>query len=134
MDEAIARARTLVGVSRYYRDATLEMAPLVVNCITLWQWVVVEAYDLLLPERLLSLEHSVAQNELRAGDIVLTPQCPAWNGEDDWGHCGVLTHEGTVIHATRRRRKGNLVDGVREDLFRRFLWRGFLAARRLTFR
>ncbi|PIR47205.1 MAG: hypothetical protein COV07_00175 [Candidatus Vogelbacteria bacterium CG10_big_fil_rev_8_21_14_0_10_45_14] len=132
MKKAIALVRELAHTAKYEREATLHVAPQIVNCFTVWQWAVREAYGIYLPERILSLPLAVSVKTLQEGDFVFTGQCPPWKGEDDWGHCGVFTEKGTVMHATRRLRRGReIFSGIREDYFSSFTRKGFLGARRL---
>jgi len=122
----IARARTCIGLSVYRRNATKEDAPQVLNCFRFTQWVW-RAADIELPDHQLLYPEamSVSLNEVEIADLIFVPRLNYSLEEDDFGHVGIATGKGTVIHATKWR------NTVVEESLAQFVCRGVLDIRRI---
>lgn len=62
---------------------------------------------------------------VQSADLVFAPLLNRTLSNDDFGHVGIATGEGTVVHATKRR------NTVVEDAFEAFIARGCLGVRRV---
>jgi cell wall-associated NlpC family hydrolase len=124
----IERARACIGVSTYQRKATLEEAPRVMNCFRFMQWLW-NPVGILLPDHQLIWPLAIPVNvdEADIADLVFVPRWEYALSEDDFGHVGIATGEGTIIHATKWR------NGVVEDPLSTFVARGCLGVRRIPY-
>jgi len=121
----VTKARSHIGVATYNRDATPVDAPHVFNCFSLMQWLWCPIIEL--PDHLLKCDSlvTIAQSDIITADFVFVPRRKFTLESDDFGHVGILSDSGTVIHATKWR------NGIVEDSFESFIERGFLGARRV---
>lgn len=129
--DMVALARGLVGRSRYVFDAKYKRAPGVVNCSSMVKWLYAKR-GIWLPKYAVEqreMGRVVADDDLRAGDLLFKAGT-GWNLYDlhpsqAVGHVGMVTGQGTVIHAADSRR------GVVEDSCEHFLRNGaYRGARR----
>lgn len=131
-ERVVAAARSLIGLASYARLAQLDQAPATVNCLTLVTWSFREA-GLSLPPTLdqVELGMTVDIDELAVGDLIFTAGFQVYlDAYGGIGHVGIMSGDGTVIHATRRIRLGR--NGVHEETLANFLAQGeFRIARRL---
>lgn len=119
------RALPLIGKARYQREVPLAAAPHIVNCYRTVQWSWLPYREL--PDHLLAWEgaHAVPIELIAPDDLVFAPRRRYRLEEDDFGHVGMMTDVGTVVHATKWKR------GVVEDPLEEFLSRGCLGIRRI---
>ena len=124
--DLIERARSCIGVSVYERHARLSDAPRAFNCFRFTQWLWLHGgrelpdHQLVWPGGIPILLESLEQ-----ADLVFVPLLNRIQKTDNFGHVGVYSGNGTVIHATKWR------DGVVEDPLSDFIARGVLGIRRI---
>ncbi|TSC66235.1 MAG: hypothetical protein CEO22_157 [Candidatus Berkelbacteria bacterium Gr01-1014_85] len=125
-------ARACCGKSTYRRGALPEEAPGVVDCSTLTWWTYSEL-GIELPRYSVSQRQAMTDSgifdpgqlqQIRPGDVIfIRGRHPYWltDPQDGVGHVGLLTGEGTVIHAASKAR------GVVEDPLDIFIrdWQDF---------
>lgn len=125
-------ARACCGTAVYRRGALPEEAPNVLDCSTLIWWTYSQM-GIELPRYSVSQRQAMADSGIRdpvqlqltrPGDVIyVCGRHPYWltDPQDGVGHVGLLTGEGTVIHAA------NKIRGVVEDPFDVFLkdWQDF---------
>src|SRR3989338_3590585 len=111
--DIIAIARQCIGASQYRRSARLFEAPAVVDCSSFIKWLFAQC-GIWLPRRSIQqreLGETVQVHELVAGDVVFVS---GWidyyhdNPTNGVGHLGIVTGNGTVIHAANK--KSNVVE------------------------
>jgi len=126
IESLIAKARSRKGNATWVKHASLHDAPGIFNCFTLVQWLW-RPYGIIVPDHILVWNgaDTVSLGDARAGDLIFTVRRYRTLQDDDFGHVGVLTSEGTVVHATRW--KG----GVVEDPLSDFIARDVLGVRRI---
>jgi len=111
--DIIALARQCVGVSQYRYGARPSEAPVVVDCSSFIKWLYAQR-GIWLPRRSVQQRkcgEAVSLDELIAGDVVLTSGRINYyldNSTSGVGHVGIVTGEGTVIHAANS--KVNVVE------------------------
>lgn len=128
--DLLALARSRVGVSWYRRGAHRDEAPNVVDCSSFVKWLYAKL-GIWLPRhtidqyrmgtKIADLETEERSSEVAGGELVfLEGRKPYWNDDPakGIGHVGMLTQQGTVIHAASAER------GVAEDSFSEFVERG----------
>lgn len=125
----LALARRCMGVSEYRRGARLCEAPRVFNCSSFVKWLYGER-GIWLPRRSIQqreLGERVELTQLVAGDVIFVSGRIDYYSDDPAdgvGHVGLVTGEGTVIHAANRK------VGVVESPLNDFIRSGFRGARR----
>lgn len=111
--DMIALARQCIGTSKYQRGAKPSEAPFIVDCSSFIKWIY-GVRGIWLPRRSIQqreLGKTVGLNEVVAGDVVFVS---GWidyyhdDPADGVGHVGIVTGEGTVIHAEGK--KNNVVE------------------------
>ncbi len=128
--DLVALARDRVGASRYRRGAAMTEAPDLFDCSGFIKWLFAQR-GIWLPRRSIQqfrIGRPVAFDALLPGDLVFSAGSRGYFDEDPAsaiGHVGLLTGEGTVIHAADRRR------GVAERSFRIPPSSSFRGARRV---
>jgi len=133
MHDVIGKILTLaelqVGRGSYRGKATLDQAPLIVNCFTFVQWLWREA-GIVVPEHMLVWDGAriISRDDMQPGDLAFTPRLNRTLESDDFGHIGIVGREGWIIHASRMRGM------VGADSPTRFFERGCLGVRRVPIR
>lgn len=122
-------ARKLVGCSHYRRGAQPEEAPRVVDCSSMVKWIYGQAGIWLPRYSVDQRDNGRVVKQPREGDLVFTSGWRSYywdDANDGVGHVGMVTSEGTVIHAA----SGRL--GVTETPWEKFCGqlRGFRGLRR----
>jgi len=122
----ITQARLRKGKSIWRKRATLADAPDVFNCFTFVQWLW-QPLGVTVPDHILMWDgaETVTIADARPTDLIFIVRRFRTLEDDDFGHVGVLTHEGTVVHATRWK------NGVVEDPLNEFIARDVLGVRRI---
>ncbi len=121
-------ARACVGQSVYKRGALLSEAPAVVDCSSFVWWVYqqrgIELPRFALTQRQATYDIGITRpdelDEVAAGDLIFTKGRISYylaDRADGVGHVGMLTGEGTVIHAA------NMRLGVVEESIKQFIGR-----------
>lgn len=116
--DIIALARRCIGVSRYCRGVQTASAPAVVDCSSFTKWLYSKR-GIWIPR--LSIQQRqfgipVPLDECIAGDLVFTSAPINYyhdDSADGVGHVGIVTEEGTVIHAANG--KANVVEAPFEE-------------------
>jgi hypothetical protein len=117
--DIVALARSRIGVSKYERGARLCEAPAVFDCSSFMKWLYGER-GIWLPRRSIQQREKgeiIERENVQAGDLVFTDGYQNYyitSPDDGVGHVGILTDEGTVIHAATKK------VGVIESSFDRF--------------
>lgn len=124
--QLVTCARSCIGQSLWKRNAELIDAPAIVNCYRFVQWLWLP-YGRELPDHLLVWDGAgeVPLSGATAADLIFIARKHRTAQTDDFGHVGVLTFEGTVVHATRWE------NGVVETPLQTFLSRECLGIRRI---
>ncbi len=103
----LVEARELIGTARYVRGAKPSEAPHTVDCSSFTKYIYARR-GLWLPRRSIQQREAgqVAYlSDPRPGDLVFTTGWKNYyrdNPDDAIGHVGMITGEGTVIHAANR--------------------------------
>lgn len=117
--DAVALARSRVGVARYRRGARTYEAPDVFDCSGFVKWTY-GACGIWLPRRSIQQRATgmrVPVLEIEAGDVVFASGRIDYyfdDPSDGVGHVGIATSDGTVVHAASTKR------GIVEDPFEEF--------------
>ena len=129
IEKVLALAEQQVGRGAYRGKATLDQAPVVVNCFTFVQWLWREA-GIVVPEHMLVWRDAliIPREDMQPGDLVFTPRLDRTLESDDFGHIGIVGRERWIIHASRMRGM------VGADSLTRFFERGCLGVRRVPIR
>jgi cell wall-associated NlpC family hydrolase len=125
-EHILALAASHVGRGRYSGKATLDQAPLNVNCFTFVQWLWRET-GIIVPEHLLAWKDAlpVEREHMQPCDLTFTPRLNRSLETDDFGHVGIVGRDGWIIHASRSRGM------IGADSPTRFFERGCLGVRRI---
>jgi len=121
---ALAAAHISKGI--YRGNATLDQAPMIVNCFTFVQWLWREA-GVIVPAHMLAWNEalSVERKAMQPCDLVFTPRLNRTLDTDDFGHIGIVERDGWIIHASR------LCGSIGADPSTQFFERGCLGVRRV---
>lgn len=124
--KVVTYVRGRVGKATYKGNALLCDAPHVFNCFLFTQWiwgrvgVKIPDHQLLWPCAIV-----VPLQDIGIANLVFVPRRDRTLETDDFGHVGIATGDGTVVHATKWR------NGVVEDPMEDFIARGCLGVRRV---
>lgn len=125
--DLIALARQCINASTYRRGAKPSEAPIVVDCSSFIKWLYGQR-GIWLPRRSIQQREfgsPVTIDEVGAGDVIFVS---GWidyyltDPKDGVGHVGIVTGEGTVIHAANR--KANVVESSFESFVGKTKFRG----------
>lgn len=125
--ELVALARTCVGKSQYRRGARLREAPEVLDCSSFIKWLYGQR-GIWLPRRSIQQREYgeiVQLKDIIAGDVLfVSGYINYYLGDplDGVGHVGIVTGNGTVIHAANR--KIGIVEGSLESFIGKTNFRG----------
>lgn len=106
--DLVGLARRCIVISSYRRGAKLSEAPTIVDCSSLIKWLYGQR-GIWLPRRSIQqreLGEHVSLNDVSMGDVIFTRGAVNYyhsNPRDSVGHVGMVTGEGTVIHAANSR-------------------------------
>ncbi|MEK6896092.1 MAG: NlpC/P60 family protein [Nanoarchaeota archaeon] len=118
--DIIALGRKLIGNSVYKRGARMYEAPDTLDCSSLTKWLYAQQ-GIWIPRRSIQQrEHGVrvSPEEVMRGDLLFTSGHIDYyltNSQDGVGHVGIVTGEGTVIHAA------NKMEGIIETQIEKFI-------------
>ncbi|MEK7480580.1 MAG: NlpC/P60 family protein [Patescibacteria group bacterium] len=125
--DIITLARQCISTSRYRRGARLFEAPAIVDCSSFIKWLYAQR-GIWLPRRSIQqreLGEAVNLDELVEGDVVFVSGLINYYHDDPAngvGHVGIVTGDGTVVHAADR--KANIVETLLDRFVGKTKFRG----------
>lgn len=108
-EKVVELMREYIGVSEYKRGATMQEAPDIFDCSSASKWaygrrgIYIPRYSI---QQRAYLQIKVDPKDIRAGDLVFTTGRRNYfdlNPNDNVGHVGLATNDGTVIHAANKK-------------------------------
>lgn len=124
--DIVALARERIGCSRFVRGVAITEAPGIVDCSSFTKWLFAQKGIRIPRQHIEQRALGVPVEEPIAGDLVFTTgfhDCYESDPNDGVGHVGVISGEGTVIHASGKRRE--VIETPLDVLLSRREFRGY---------